>query len=630
MPPTRMPTTMLAALILMAAVHSPPAHARNSASVADLSLEELSNIMVTSVSGRPQTLRSAAASIYVITSDEIRRSAATTLPEALRLAPNLHVARLNAGQWAISARGFNTAIANKLLVLVDGRTIYSPLFAGVFWDFHDLPLEDIERIEVISGPGGTLWGANAVNGIINVVTSPAAATQGPMVSVTRSHHGGQQTARLGFRNGPGHLRVYAMALDRADTRTATGLSLADSSSKQQAGFRGDWDLGVHQLTLQGDAFTGGALPSNNTAPDISGGNFSARLESRLPDGSPLRVQLSLDEYHRDDTNLFRNRSRSTDLQFTHELARQGRHQWVWGGGYRSATDINDTTALVTFDPAERTLAWWNLFVQDQVRLGERAELTLGLKAERNSYTGLEWLPTARIAWRHLGGATTWAAASRAVRAPSRIDREFYFPGAPPFVIAGGPRFDSEVAKVYEVGHRGDLGRTLSYDLTLFRQQYSGLRAGTAAVPTTVENLVEGTADGLEAWAHWNPLSVWRLSAGYTRLHKKLRFSGPAPANAANGIAAQGNDPRHLWKLRSRLDIGSRYAFDLALRHVGALPQPAIPSYTTVDARLGWAVSPSLELSLLAQNLLDPAHPEFESATGSQVRRQLWLRAVWQP
>lgn len=617
--------------LALLAAHAAAGQLAGLGNLADLSLEQLTTIEVTSVSGRPQTLRSAAASVYVITADEIRRSAATSLPEALRLAPNLQVARLNAGQYAISARGFNNAIANKLLVLVDGRTIYSTLFAGVFWDFHDVPLDDIERVEVISGPGGTIWGANAVNGIINVVTRPAAATQGPRVGITRSHAGGEQVARWGGRLGTSHVRLYGMTIDRNNTHLAGGAERPDASSKKQAGFRADIDGGGHQLTVQGDVFRAGDLPATNLAPKMHGGNLLARWDRRLADGSAFRLQAAWDLYARDETATFRNRARTFDLEFTHEPAVAAGHHVLWGAGYRTGRDVNDPTAIAAFLPAERTLNWWNVFVQDEIALGERVQLTLGAKAERNSYTGIEFLPTARVAYAHPGGATTWAALTRTVRAPSRIDRDFYFPGRAPFLIAGGPQFESETANVIEAGHRGAVGEKLTYDLTVFRQQYKGLRGGSDTVPTAIQNRIEGHAKGVEAWGTWQARPAWRLSAGYVRLHKDLAYAADPPATAATGIANLGNDPRSQWKLRSQLDLGSSVALDLTARRVGALPVPAVPGYTELDARLAWTIRPDLELSLLGQNLLDASHVEFNApAAASQIRRRLFLRLVWQP
>ncbi|HET8746894.1 MAG TPA: TonB-dependent receptor [Ramlibacter sp.] len=614
-------------LACMAAGAAGQTVAASTPGLAELSLEQLGDLPVTSVSGRPESLRSAPASVFVISGEDIRRSGATSLPEALRLAPNLQVARLSAGQYAISARGFNNAIANKLLVLIDGRTIYSTLFSGVFWDFHDLVLEDIERIEVVSGPGGTLWGANAVNGIINVITRPAAATQGALVSVTRSRAGGQEALRWGGRVGDlGTFRVYGLAIDRDNTHTASGSEVPDAATKHQVGFRTDLALGTGQLTLQGDAYRGGDEPANNFAPTMHGGNLLARWENRFADGSPYRVQAYYDVQARDDVNLFRNHMASWDLQFTHEPQLRAGHQLLWGGGVRTARDESEPSPVVRFIPASRRLNWWNLFAQHQVQKGPW-QFTAGVKAERNSYTGVEWLPNLRAAYEHANHATTWAALSRTVRAPARIDREFFLPANPPFIIAGGEGFQSEIARVAEIGHRGQAGSDLSYSGTVFLQRYTGLRGGRD-FPVVIANRIEGDVKGLEAWAQWQPTRASRLTLGYLRLHKDLRFSAP-PADATS-IANLGDDPRSQWSLRAQFDLPQRTELDLQLRRVGALPAPAVPAYTALDARLGWQVTPSLELSLIAQNL-GSRHVEFgDPATASKFGRRVFVRVVWQP
>ncbi|HUR21229.1 MAG TPA: TonB-dependent receptor [Vicinamibacterales bacterium] len=623
-------TTTLICLLALGFPSQSPAQAvaANAHGLAELSLEELGEMPVTSVTGRPESLRSAPASVFVISGEDIRRSGANSLPEALRLAPNLQVARLSSGQYAISARGFNNAIANKLLVLIDGRTIYSSLFSGVFWDFHDLVLEDIDRIEVISGPGGTLWGANAVNGIVNVITKPAGATQGGLVSVTRSGHGGQESARWGGRLGEvGHVRLYALATDRGSTRTAAGVDVNDSSSKKQVGFRSDLTLQPGLLTMQGDAFSGGDDPANNFAPKMYGGNLLARWESRLADGSPYRVQAYYDLQARDDVNLFRNRTGSWDLQFTHEPIMPKGHQLLWGGGYRVADDENKPNPLIGFNPAERRLTWANVFAQHQVQL-EQWQLTVGAKAERNTYTGVEFLPSVRIAYQHENRGTTWGGLSRTVRAPARIDRDFFFPANPPFVIAGGEGFESEVANVLEIGHRGQMGRDVSYSATVFRQRYEGLRAGRGT-PLRIANRIEGDVDGLEAWAQWQPAGFARLTLGYLGLRKDLRFSEP-PADSTS-IPNLGNDPRNQWTLRAQFDLPRRTELDFFVRRVGALPDPAVPSYTSVDARLGWQLAPALEVSLIVQNLGDRQHREFgTAASASTFGRRVLLRMIWQP
>lgn len=630
---TRPTTRHTATVVLLAAAASaapalaqtPPIAASNG--LAELSLEQLSELPVTSVSGRPESLRSAPASVFVISGEDIRRSAATSLPEALRLAPNLQVAQLNRNQWAISARGFNNAIANKLLVLIDGRTVYSTLFAGVFWDAHDLVLEDIERIEVISGPGGTLWGANAVNGIINVITRGADATQGSLVSVTRSGRGGQEAVRWGGRIGEvGHLRLYGLAIDRASSRLHDGSERPDATSKSQVGFRADAGLRHGTLTLQGDLYRGGDDPASTMAPKIHGSNLLARWDGRFADGSPYRVQAYHDLQARDETVTFRNRAESVDLQFTHEPRLASGHMLLWGAGYRSSEDSNRASPIVLFDPADRRLAWANVFAQHQLRV-DRWQLTTGLKAERNSYTGVEWLPSLRLAYEHARQGSTWAALSRVVRAPARIDRDLFIPGAPPYVIAGGDGFQSEVADVLELGHRGQAGRNLSYSGTVFHQQFDGLRAGRG-VPAVVANRIDGHSQGLEAWARWQPLEQARFTVGYLGLRKDLH-SADGPVDPSS-IPNLGNDPRHQWMLRSQFDLPGNTELDLHLRRVSALPSPEVAGYTVVDARLGWQVTPALELSLVVRNLLDRWHAEFEPAgVASHFGRRVFLRMVVQ-
>jgi iron complex outermembrane receptor protein len=628
---TRCRTQMLklaAALALGVAGHVALAQQQVSmASLADLSLEQLSNIEVTSVAGRAESLQDAASSIYVITGDEIRRSAATSLPEALRLAPNLQVARLNAAQYSISARGFNNAIGNKLLVLIDGRTVYSPLFSGVFWDANDVVLEDVDRIEVISGPGGTLWGANAVNGVINVITRPAAATQGALASVARSGAGGYEMARWGGALGEvGHYRLYALAMDHDNTSRADGLRRPDAASKRQVGFRSDWNAGAGRVTVQGDAYTGGEYPANNLAPRLSGANLLARWTGSFANGSPFKLQAYVDRSRRDDVTGFRDDSTTTDLQFSHEPVIAAGQQLLWGAGYRRTRAMNEASPAIAFLPARKTLDWANVFVQHDLNISEKLQLTLGAKAERNDYTGVEFLPNARLSYKHSPSAMTWAAASRAVRAPARLDREFFAPGTPPFVINGGPAFESEIAKVLEIGHRGYAAPGITYSATLFHQHYDGLRSGSLA-PVTLVNQIEGSTGGVEAWASWQASAAWRLSAGLLELRKHLHSTRAVPD--PGGVANLGNDPRRQWSLRSSLNLGRRGEFDFMLRHVGALPSPAVESYTAVDARLALNVTQQLELSLLAQNLFDRRHVEFNAVSAaSQIERRVFIKALW--
>jgi iron complex outermembrane receptor protein len=327
--------------------------------------------------------------------------------------------------------------------------------------------------------------------------------------------------------------------------------------------------------------------------------------------------------------VLRNKASSVDLQFTHEPVMPAGHSVLWGAGYRRGQDDNEPSALVLFQPQKRTLSWANVFAQDQLRLGRAWRLTLGAKLERNSYTGVELLPNARISYEHSPHSTSWAGVSRVVRAPSRIDREFYFPGAPPFLIAGGADFKSEVANVIEAGHRGQVDTDITYSVTAFRQAYKGLRAGIPGVfPAIVSNQIDGHSTGLEAWAQWQPARHWRLSAGMFAMRKKLAFA--SGFSDATSIANLGNDPSHQWNLRSSWDIGSRNSLDAIVRHVGALPSPTVPAYTAVDLHWGWTVTPAFSVSLLAQNLFDRRHAEFsEAAAASQIERRVFVRLVWQ-
>jgi iron complex outermembrane recepter protein len=600
------------------------------ADLADLSLEQLANIEVTSVSRRAERLSDAAASIYVITNDDIRRSGVTSLPEALRLAPNLQVARTSASGYAISARGFNNAIGNKLLVLIDGRTVYTPLFSGVFWDAQDVMLEDIDRIEVISGPGGTLWGANAVNGVINVITRKAQATQGTLAAAGGGNLEAGGSVRHGGKFGAdGHYRVYGKYFDRDNTKRANGTAVADGWDKGQLGFRADWSSGANRgFTLQGDLYDGKEEQAPTGKINISGGNVIARWNERLAGGSDLRVQFYYDRTKRDQAT-FGETLDILDVEMQQGLPAVGAHRILWGGGYRSAKDSVRNSAGLAFLPADKDLAWANAFVQDEIRLADGLELTLGIKLESNDYTGWETLPSVRLAWKAAPNRLVWGALSRAVRAPARLDRELFLPANPPFLLAGGPNFESEIANVAEIGYRAQASSTLSYSVTAFYHDFDKLRS-LEPLPGggfVIANGVEGTTQGIEGWGAWQATKSWRFSAGGMYLDKDLK-SRPGSLDPT-GPAAQGNDPEYQWQLRSSLNLTDRHEFDVIVRNVGSLPNPAVPAYVAVDAWLGWRVSRSVELSLTLQNIFDSEHPEFGApATRSVFERGAFLKLLW--
>ncbi|WP_340644414.1 TonB-dependent receptor [Phenylobacterium sp.] len=589
-----------------------------------LSLEELAHVEITSVSKRPEALSGAPAAIYVIAGDDIQLSGADNLPEALRLAPNLQVARLNASSYGISARGFNhsTATANKLQVLVDGRSVYTPLYSGVFWDAQGVMLDDIERIEVISGPGGTLWGANAVNGVINVITRKTADTQGGLVNLTAGSDDTVANLRYGGRFGEtGAFRVYGMAADYGESRTTAGGGGRDSWDRAQAGFKFDWGGTDDRFTLQADVYEGSSNPLAGARAEgvIGGANLLGRWVHNPEGGGVLETTVY---YARDDRTITSGIKDSLDvynldLQFA--LPTRGRHTIVVGGGYRQNQDNFRGGFRTSFlDPASRTTRLGNLFAQDEIALRDDLILTLGLKLEHNSYTGLEYMPNARLAWRPSDHALIWGAVSRGVRTPSRFDRDLINPG----LVAGGRAFVSEELVAYELGYRGQPAPNLSISVSAYFNVYDNLRtaeASTAAVfPLVIKNGMRGETYGVEAWATWQVREGWRLSAGASALHKDLSLD-PASRDIF-GVDFAGNDPDYQLSLRSHMNLSPTVGLDLDLRSIDGLKSPAVPAYTELDARLAWRVSDQVELAVVGENLLNDQHLEF--VNGSLARREI--------
>lgn len=591
-----------------------------------LSLEQLGDIEVTSVSRHAESLLDAPASIFVITREDIRRSGATTLPDALRLAPNLEVARVSSRSYAISARGFNNSIGNKMLVLIDGRTAYTPTFSGVFWDQQDVLLEDVDRIEVVSGPGSTLWGANAFSGVINVITRSAAETQGVLATLGTGTKESEAAVRYGLKLAGGSFRGYAKTAGFGTTTLENGTQVADGWNRQQVGFRGDWGTSADGVTVQGDFYQGAADRIPQGIPTFGGANLLARWTRRVDESSGLRVQAYFDRTHRDDRVAFNDTTDTYDIELQYDQRLSQRQRLVWGGGHRVANDHTIATPLVAFIPADKQLRWTNVFLQDELSLSERLRLTLGGKLESNVYTGWEFLPSARLAWQKDPRSLVWTAVSRTVRAPARIDREFFLPGRPPFLILGGPNFVSETADVIEVGYRAQPTGALSYSVTGFHNVYDKLRSGQVA-PAMVQNMMEGRAYGIEAWGSWQVMRGWRLSGGFNTLRQLIHVE-PGSTDPT-GPSALGNDPGDQWTLRSSHDLGERQEIDILLRHVASLPNPVVPGYTALDARWGWRVDHRLEVSLTLQNAFDPGHVEVGPVpTGSLIARTVFLKAVW--
>ena len=647
-------------IALLAAVpafgQEPPAAAHHvDESLKRLSLQELMDVEVTSVSRQPERLREAPSAVQVVTNDDIRRSGATRLPEALRLAGNLDVAQKNGHDWGISARGFNTELANKLLVMIDGRTVYTPLFSGVIWNAQDALLEDVDRIEVVSGPGASVWGANAVNGVISIITKSARETQGLYLeagtgSVLESLFG----ARYGGRVGSGaYYRVYARGTDRGPEVFATGAPYADSWSKQQAGFRLDMTPSRRdEVTIQGDVYGGhGEVP--NGLHTMSGRNLLARWIHTASVDSALNVQVYYDHtYLRQPAaalvingttlapaGVFRDDLDTFDIDLQHRFRAGRSSSIVWGLGYRhTRDDVSNAPSLGIF-PAHLSQNFYSGFVQGETALRAGVSLTLGTKVEHTDYTGFELEPGVRLQWERNARQTLWAAVSRAIRAPARIDRDLS-QGIPPYfvLLKGSPDFQSETLVAYEAGWRARIGSSADGSLSVFYNDYDDIRSAAfdpaTAFPLTFHNDLEGNTLGTELAVTVRGGDWWRLHAAYAFLRGDLRVEpgGTDINNALNETA----DPEHRASIRASVDLPSRVALDLMVRWVDRRPGhlgPAaavLPAYAEADARLGWAVTDRLELSLVGHNLLHDHHAEygFDPAARAEVQRSVTGKAAW--
>ena len=607
-------------------------------SLKTLSIEDLMNLEITSVSKRGEPLSDAAAAIYVITREEILNSGARTLPDILRLAPNLQVAQITSNSFAITARGFNGSAASKLLVLIDGRSVYTPYHSGVSWDVQDVLPEDIERIEVISGPGATLWGANAVNGVINITTRKAAETQDGTLRVGGGNLEQRGSVQYGAQAGSDvAYRAYVDSFHYGDDLTATGMNAQDAWHKSQGGFRLDWMPAGDLVTLQGDLYTGSETELGSADERVSGHNLLTRWNHSFSDASTLQVQAYYDYSKTEIPNVGFDELNTYDLDVQHAFAWGSRQSIVWGGGVRTEQDNFPTmlsgTQLLLFLPQQRTLDYSNAFLQDTISLSRTLKLIVGAKYERDAYTRGEPLPNARLSWKASDNNLLWAAVSRAVRAPSRLDRDLFEESGPVVVIRGG-NFQDERLTAYELGYRSQPSAKSSLSISTFYNVYNDLRSAEyspgPALPVMFANGMSGNTDGLEAWGNYQMSEWWRMSAGGNWLHENLHYS--PGSSAIGGIALAGDDPSYQIALRSTMTFARGWLAYLDLRHIGALPSPASPSYTELNAHVSWTQSRALTWALTGSNLVHPHHLEFGTtaaplqlgATGVETGRSVFF------
>jgi iron complex outermembrane receptor protein len=594
-----------------------------------LTLEELMDVNVTSVSRRAEPLGRTAAAITSLTAEDIRRSGATSFPEMLRLVPGLQVARFNAGSWAVSARGFNSTAANKLLVMIDGRIVYSPLFSGTFWDIQDLVLDDIARIEVVRGPGATLWGTNAINGVINIITKSAHQTRSTAVIL---RGGGADdlavgSVRAGAAIGPDtSYRVYGKYFYRDQMKLATGDDAKDTTKVGHAGFRLDSTQGPNEFTVQGDSYRGFAGILGRADAKVLGGNVLGRWVRRISNTSEVQVQ----SYFARDLRRVPLQSdfhqKIFDIDLQHQFA-AGRHRVIWGGGYRWNRDETVQTPVLLFVPQHRTYPLVTGFVQDEISIAQdRVRLEIGSKFEHNDFSEFEAQPSIRASWAIRSEELLWGAVSRTVRTPTRFDSDIRF-GPPGFQFIGNPDFKSEELIAIEAGYRSRPAPRISFDIATFFNVYNRLRSLELQPPAGIfllNNLNAKTYGG-EVSANYDAFEWLRFTTGYSYLGKLLSLDPPHVDFFSGTI--EGNDPKHQFLIRGAADIGGGIEVDSTVRFVSRLPNPAVPRYFELDARIGWNPHEIVELSIIGRNLLHDQHPEFgpPSPGRHELERNIFAR-----
>jgi len=637
-----------------------------------LSLAELGNVEVTTASKVPEQLLKASAAVYVITQADIERSGVTSIPEALRLAPGVEVARIDGNKWSIGIRGFGSRLSRNVLVLIDGRTVYTTLLAGTYWEVQNVLLQDVDRIEVIGGPGATIWGPNAVNGVINIITRSSKDTHGAMVNAGGGNvDQGFVNARYGGGNGSTfNYRVYGMAFDRGPEFHTDGNNY-DSWRTVQGGFRMDFSQNEQDsFTVQGDMYGEGAgetvtavsytPPYQQTLQGtemLSGGNILGRWRRTQGEGRDLQLQAYYDRTNRHEPNFADYRD-TFDVDFLDRFRLPGRQQISWGLGARTSRGHNPTIVSgLYFLPPTRTDELYTGFFQDEIGLiQDRLSLSVGTKLLKTNYTGFQLQPSVRLSWSPTGKQTLWAAFTHALRTPSDAERAFYLSGfigtdpatGLPFFARfnANPNFRSEELNGYELGYRRLFKESLYVSLSAFYNHYGDLfsedivgspyiEANPAPthilLPADFGNGLVGTTSGFELAPEWRPASFWRLRASYSYLEMKLKKSANS-LDVGTASFTAGSSPRHQLTAQSGFALGKALNLDLTYRFVSALPSLMIRSYSTGDAQFSWRARSFLTLSVVGQNLFQPYHFEYASDPGPNVgiKRAVYGQITWRP
>jgi iron complex outermembrane receptor protein len=632
-------TVLRAALWLTAVAMPLPAAAQLLADASDvnaLSIEQLANVQVTSVSKQGESLSDAAAAIYVITHDDVINSGASSMGDILRLAPNLEVMQTSPSNYEITARGLNGNSAdqnfpNKLLVLIDGRSVYSPLYSGVYWDMQDVPPEDIERVEVISGPGGTLYGANAVNGVVNIITRNSSDTQGGVIdlfagtleSSASVQYGGKIEDDLSYR-------VYGKDFYQRAFDSASGADAHDGWAKPQGGFRLDWTPPNDTVTLEGDLYGGAEAQSAAANNIVGGGNVTATWQHSLGGDSSIQLLTYYDQERRESLNGGGFVINSYDVEIQHNFTFADWNHVVWGIGDRvdqyRITDRIATASSLLFVPPARKLNLGNIFAEDHIPLGTAVSLTLGLKLENDPYSGVTPMPSIRLSWKPDSDNLFWGAVSQVIRSPTPFDTDVQEKLGAQVFLTGSANFLPEQLTAYELGYRALLTSNLSVSVSGYQDVYDDLKdiepGNLVAIPLHWGNGIEGSIHGVEIWGDFQATDWWKLSASVDIQHEDLKFS-PSSAKLI-GLMQEGDDPHHQASLRSTMTITPDISWEADLRDVGQLPNPVVPEYVELNSRLSWKASSTLEFALSGFNLLHGHHVEY--APGDEIPRSVYIES----
>ena len=660
-----------ALLTLILCFSSPTFAQRNTPDLIDQSLDDLLNIKVTSVSRTEQSLSRTASAVFVISAEDIQHSGANNIPDLLRMVPGIDVAQINSNTWAITARGLNARFSNELLVMIDGRNVYTPTFGGVFWDTLDFPLEDIARIEVIRGPGATIWGVNAVNGVINIIKRNAAETKGGMVTVGGgSLEQGFGTVQYGGKLGKStDYRVFTKYFNQDQMQGLNGAPGADGWHLLRGGFRTDTNVSARdKLTTQGDIYGGSeASPTaqlfsitspaplnTNTVVPLSGGFLQSIWTHAISAKSETTLQIYFDQYKRAD--ILDEKRNTVGIDFQHHFAWGDRQNVVWGGGYSFSTSSTAGNLSASLNPPNRSMQLSSAFAQDEIALiRNQLYVTVGTKLEHNPYTGFSWMPSVRMSWTPSSNQMFWTAISRAHRTPAETDIALRTDlGAIPsstqtpnlLVLMGNPHFNNEALTAFEFGYRTNLSKRLSVDIATFYDKYDSQQTtepgqpffenspspSHLVLPLVFINQMFGEGHGFETALNWKPAARWTLSPGYAfeQIHMHLR---PNSQDVGSVRDAEGSTPVNSAQLRSHVDLARTIGWDVSTYFVDRLSGQKLPSHTRVDTRLSWRCTESLSIGVVGQNLLKSEHPEFvdntESVRTTLIGRSAYAKLTWQ-